>query len=56
MASAWHPAGIRRGVDAKWSIAAVRDFDGDGKADVLWRHMSGASAMLLMNGLSIAHD
>jgi hypothetical protein len=31
-----------------------RDFNGDGKSDILWRHSSGALSMWLMNGGSIA--
>ncbi|MGH6689192.1 MAG: FG-GAP-like repeat-containing protein [Gammaproteobacteria bacterium] len=31
------------------------DFDGDGKADILWRHSSGALALWLMDGTSIAN-
>ena len=31
-----------------------RDFNGDGKSDILWRHDSGALSMWLMNGGSIA--
>jgi hypothetical protein len=27
-----------------------RDFDGDGKGDILWRHISGATAIWLMSG------
>jgi len=41
--------------DLNWQIVGVRDFDGDGKADILWRNMSnGADYMWLMNGFSIA--
>jgi hypothetical protein len=32
----------------------VGDFNGDGKADILWRHSSGIVAMWLLNGLSVA--
>jgi VCBS repeat protein/FG-GAP repeat protein len=31
----------------------VRDFNGDLKADILWRHDSGGTAMWLMNGLAV---
>src|SRR5262245_66214960 len=41
------------GAGADWSIAAVRDFDGDGRADILWRHASGATFLWLMNGLNV---
>ena len=30
------------------------DFNGDGKADILWRHTSGAVAIWFMNGSHIA--
>jgi hypothetical protein len=29
--------------NAEWKVAAIADFDGDGKADILWRGVSGAS-------------
>jgi hypothetical protein len=28
-------------VDPAWSIVATRDFNGDGRSDILWRHTSG---------------
>ena len=33
--------------------AVDRDFNGDGKADLLWRHTSGAVAIWLMNGTAV---
>ncbi|MBC7883357.1 MAG: VCBS repeat-containing protein [Anaerolineae bacterium] len=37
--------------DLAWEIAAVADFDGDGKADVLWRNYgTGSNRLWLMNG------
>ena len=36
------------------SQATVFDLDGDGKADILWRHDSGTVAAWLLNGTSIA--
>jgi hypothetical protein len=33
--------------------AVVRDIDGDGKADMLWRHSSGALDVWFMNGVRI---
>ena len=34
--------------------AQTRDFNGDGTADILWRHTSGAVALWFMNGAAIA--
>jgi hypothetical protein len=36
-----------------WTIAGVRDFNGDGRTDILWRQTSGVVAMWLMDGLSL---
>jgi len=40
-------------VPTAWAVEQVGDFDGDGKADILWRHTSGLLALWLMNGGSI---
>src|SRR5213595_2530469 len=38
-----------------WQVQGVGDFDGDGKADILWRNTStGENYIWLMNGLSTA--
>ena len=38
-----------------WQVQGVGDFDGDGKADILWRNTStGENYIYLMNGLTIA--
>ena len=37
-----------------WTIEGVGDFNGDGKADILWRHSSGLVSIWLMNGTSIS--
>jgi len=43
--------------DQRWQIAGIGDFDGDGKADILWRNsQSGENYVYLMNGLSIVNE
>jgi FG-GAP-like repeat len=42
--------------DASYSVAAISDFSGDGKADVLWRNTSGSLIEWLMNGTVIAQS
>ena len=38
-----------------WQVQGIGDFDGDGKADILWRNSStGENYIYLMNGLTIA--
>jgi len=40
--------------DPAWIIAGIGDFDGDGKADILWRHAStGQNYVYLMDGTTI---
>jgi hypothetical protein len=40
--------------DAKWIVVGTGDYNGDGKADVLWRHSQrGDNAMWLVNGAEI---
>ena len=37
-----------------WTIAGIGDVDGDGKADLVWRHTSiGDVGGWLMNGLTL---
>ena len=39
--------------DASWSVAAISDFNADGRADLLWRNASGALALWTMNASTI---
>jgi hypothetical protein len=48
---------VRTVVDTSWKIAGTGDFDGDGKADVLWRNTStGDNYVYLMNGTAIHNE
>jgi subtilisin family serine protease len=57
----WHMDGANRlsgsgsipnPADLNWKIAGTGDFDGDGKADIYWRHASnGGASLWFMNGL-----
>ncbi len=47
-------AAINRVSDLNWQIAQAADFDGDGRADLLWRNATtGANAVYLMQGHQI---
>jgi FG-GAP-like repeat len=43
-------------LDPSWSIAAIGDFSGDGKADIMLRNTSGAFQEWTMNGSAIAAE
>ena len=36
-----------------WQIAGVGDFNGDGRADILWRNSDGQVVEWFMNGANI---
>ncbi len=40
--------------DASWSVAGVADFNGDAKADLLWRNANGALALWQMDGATLS--
>jgi hypothetical protein len=40
----WSPA---------WHVISAGDFDGNGKADILWQHNDGTAAVWLMDGLNV---
>src|SRR5438552_4421086 len=48
---------IRTVADQAWQVKGMGDFDGDGKADILWRNCStGENYLCVMNGLTIASE
>jgi len=48
---------LRTVADLNWKVAGIGDFDGDGKADVLWRNASsGENYVYLMSGKDIAGE
>jgi hypothetical protein len=48
---------LRTVADAGWQVAGVGDFNGDRKADILWRHASsGENYVYLMSGTAIAGE
>ena len=48
---------LRTVADLNWIVAGIGDFDGDGKADILWRNSStGENYVYLMNGTTITGE
>jgi hypothetical protein len=41
------------GAPTTWTVVGQRDFDGDGKVDLLWREASGATVIWFMNGTEV---
>ena len=40
--------------DLNWRVAGVGDYNGDGRADIVWRNIAtGLNAIWMMNGVSI---
>jgi len=44
--------GNLRGVSTDWVVEADGDFNGDGKADIVWRHATGINYIWLMDGVN----
>ena len=40
-------------LNSSWTLAAIGDFNGDGKADLVWENSNGALAEWTMNGAAI---
>jgi Lamin Tail Domain/FG-GAP-like repeat/FG-GAP repeat len=48
---------LRTVADLTWTMAGIGDFDGDGRADILWRNTSsGQNYIYFMNGTAIAAE
>jgi FG-GAP-like repeat len=40
-------------VSSEWRVAAIADFNGDGKSDILWRHLNGTTNVFLLDGTTV---
>ena len=40
-------------LNSSWALAEIGDFNGDGRADIMWRNSNGALAEWTMNGAAI---
>jgi hypothetical protein len=48
---------LRPVADTAWQVKGVGDFDGDGKADIVWRNSaSGENYVCLMNGPAVVNE
>src|SRR5262249_2451539 len=48
---------LRTVADQSWQVAGTGDFDGDGKADILWRNSAtGENYIYFMDGRTIANE
>ena len=46
---------LQQTVDPSWHVIRAGDFDGDGKADILWRNtQTGQNAIWLMNSANFS--
>jgi FG-GAP-like repeat len=41
------------GANPDWSVTHTGDFNGDGRADILWRNNNGAVTLWLMSGSTV---